>query len=172
MSVADLLSIAVVVGAINAVLGYWAKSRIEGSIKHEYDRRMEDVKAAAKRADVLLAERLTVSRCCRGDSFQSGATASRKSTFGMAESSARGRVISLQVTTSPYCSTGPNLNHSSMATSSSSLLRVAKRLSGCAISCRLARAWNLRSPSRNPRLKSRHPRSMAIAQSVLVPINA
>lgn len=66
MSVADILSIAVVVGAINAVLGYWAKSRIEGSIKHEYDRRMEDVKAAAKRADVLLAERLTVFKVLQG----------------------------------------------------------------------------------------------------------
>ena len=41
MDITDLLSIGVVVGVVNAVLGYWAKSRIEGSIKHEYDKALE-----------------------------------------------------------------------------------------------------------------------------------
>ena len=60
MSISDLLSIAAVVAGVNVVLGYWAKSRIEGSIKHEYDRRLEQVKSEAKRTDVLLSERLAV----------------------------------------------------------------------------------------------------------------
>ena len=60
MSISDLLSIAAVVAGVNVVLGYWAKSRIEGSIKHEYDRRLEQVKSEAKRTDVLFSERLAV----------------------------------------------------------------------------------------------------------------
>ena len=55
MTITDLLSIGAIVGAINAVLGYWAKSRIEGSIKHEYDKELEKVKSEWKRTDVLLS---------------------------------------------------------------------------------------------------------------------
>ncbi len=58
MDISDLLSIGAVVGAVNAVLGYWAKSRIEGSIKHEYDRKLEEVKSEWKRTDILYSERL------------------------------------------------------------------------------------------------------------------
>jgi len=58
MDIADLFSIGAVVAALNLVLGLWAKSRIEGSIKHEYDKALERVKSEWKRTDVLLAERL------------------------------------------------------------------------------------------------------------------
>jgi hypothetical protein len=60
MDITDLLSIGAVVGAVNAVLGYWAKSRIEGSVKHEYDTALEKVKSEWKRTDILLAERMVV----------------------------------------------------------------------------------------------------------------
>jgi hypothetical protein len=59
MEISDLLSIGAVVAAVNAVLGYWAKSRIEGSIKHEYDQMLEKVKSEWKRTDILYSERLT-----------------------------------------------------------------------------------------------------------------
>jgi hypothetical protein len=60
MDISDLLSIGAVVAAVNAVLGYWAKSRIEGSIKHEYDRKLEEVKSEGKRIDILYAERIVI----------------------------------------------------------------------------------------------------------------
>lgn len=60
MTITDLLSIGAIVGAVNAVLGYWAKSRIEGSIKHEYDKELEKLKSEWKRTDVLLTERMAV----------------------------------------------------------------------------------------------------------------
>lgn len=58
MDITDLLSIGAVVGAVNAVFGYWAKSRIEGSIKHEYDKELEKIKSEWKRTDILLTERM------------------------------------------------------------------------------------------------------------------
>ena len=58
MNITDLLSIGAVVGAVNTVLGYWVKSRIEGSIKHEYDKALEKIKSDWKRTDILLSERL------------------------------------------------------------------------------------------------------------------
>ena len=58
MNITDLLSIGAVVGAVNVVLGYWAKSRIEGSVKHEYDKALEKVKSEWKRTDILLTERM------------------------------------------------------------------------------------------------------------------
>ena len=58
MDIADLFSIGAVVAALNFLLGLWAKSRIEGSIKHEYDKALEKVKSEWKRTDTLLAERM------------------------------------------------------------------------------------------------------------------
>ena len=52
------MSIGAVVGAVNVVFGYWAKSRIEGSIKHEYDKKLEKIKSEWKRTDILLTERM------------------------------------------------------------------------------------------------------------------
>lgn len=60
MNITDFLTIGAVVGAVNAALGYWVKSRIEGSIKHEYDKALEKVKSEWKRTDILLAERMAV----------------------------------------------------------------------------------------------------------------
>ncbi len=62
MDITDLFSIGAVVAALNLVLGLWAKSRIEGSIKHEYDKALEKVKSEWRRTDTLLAERLTAFR--------------------------------------------------------------------------------------------------------------
>ncbi|MCE9551503.1 MAG: hypothetical protein K8R50_11010 [Betaproteobacteria bacterium] len=59
MDITDLFSIGAVVAAANLVLGLWAKSRIEGSIKHEYDKALEKVKSEWKRTDTLLAERMS-----------------------------------------------------------------------------------------------------------------
>ncbi len=58
MNISDLLSIGAVVTFVNVVLGYWIKARIEGSIKHEYDRNLEEVKSKWKRTDILYSERL------------------------------------------------------------------------------------------------------------------
>lgn len=60
MNISDLLSIGAVVAAVNAVLGYWAKSRIEGSVKHDYDKQLERIKSELKRTDILLSERMAV----------------------------------------------------------------------------------------------------------------
>jgi hypothetical protein len=60
MTITDLLSIGAIIGAINAVLGYWIKSRIEGSIKHEYDKELEKVKSEWKRTDILISERMAI----------------------------------------------------------------------------------------------------------------
>lgn len=60
MNASDLFSFGAVVAAANLMLGFWANSRIEGSIKHEYDKALEMVKSEWKRTDVLLAERLAV----------------------------------------------------------------------------------------------------------------
>lgn len=44
---------------VATILGWWLKSRIDSSIKHQYDRLLESFKAEQKRSDVLHAERLT-----------------------------------------------------------------------------------------------------------------
>ena len=44
---------------VATILGWWLKSRIDTSIKHEYDRLLELFKAAQKRSDELHVERLT-----------------------------------------------------------------------------------------------------------------
>lgn len=60
MDITDLLSIGAMVGALNIVLGLWVKARIEGSIKHEYDKKLEEIRQESKRSDSLFNERLAV----------------------------------------------------------------------------------------------------------------
>ena len=65
MKIIDYLAhttIATIVAAnaiVTAIFGWWLKSRMDSSIKHEYDRLLESFKAEQKRSDVLHAERLT-----------------------------------------------------------------------------------------------------------------
>jgi hypothetical protein len=65
MDISDLLSIGAVVAAVNAVLGYWAKSRIEGSIKHEYDRKLEDVNPQGSGLTSYMQNELLYSSCSK-----------------------------------------------------------------------------------------------------------
>lgn len=58
MTVADYLTIGGTFSAIIAVAGWWLKSRLESSIKHEYDRLLEAYKTEQKRSEVFHAERL------------------------------------------------------------------------------------------------------------------
>jgi hypothetical protein len=54
----DFLGNAAIVGACTTILGWWLKSRLDSSIRHEYDKILESFKAELKRSDVLLTERL------------------------------------------------------------------------------------------------------------------
>jgi len=58
MTLTDYLTIGGTFSAIIAVVGWWIKSRLETSIKHEYDRLLEAFKTEQKRSEVLHAERL------------------------------------------------------------------------------------------------------------------
>lgn len=58
MKLIDYVTIASTFSAIIAVAGWWIKSRLETSIKHEYDRLLEAFKSEQKRSEVLHAERL------------------------------------------------------------------------------------------------------------------
>lgn len=60
MNFADYFGITAIVGACTAVLGWWLKSRLDSSIKHEYDKILESFKTELKRSDILLTERLAV----------------------------------------------------------------------------------------------------------------
>lgn len=60
MEITDLVNVGLVVGAINVVLGFWVKSRIDGSIKHEYDKALEKIKSDWKRTDILFSERMVI----------------------------------------------------------------------------------------------------------------
>mgnify|MGYP003585992630 CR=1 FL=1 len=59
MRLSDLLTSGVLFSTLSAILGWWVKSRLETSIKHEYDRLLEAVKAEQKRSEVLHAERVS-----------------------------------------------------------------------------------------------------------------
>lgn len=59
MTFLDYATIGGTFSAIIAVAGWWLKSRLETSIKHEYDRLLEAYKSEQKRSEVLHAERLT-----------------------------------------------------------------------------------------------------------------
>lgn len=58
MNLTDLFSISAIVGVTTTVLGWWLKTRIDTSIRHEYDKFLELFKAEQKRSDILHAERL------------------------------------------------------------------------------------------------------------------
>lgn len=57
MQISDLLSVSVITTAAVALLGWWLRSRLESSIRHEYDKLLEAFRAQQKRTDVLLTER-------------------------------------------------------------------------------------------------------------------
>lgn len=57
MHIADLLSVSATTAATVALLGWWLRSRLESSIRHEYDKLLEAFRAQQKRTDALLAER-------------------------------------------------------------------------------------------------------------------
>jgi hypothetical protein len=58
MKLNDLLAVGVLFSALSALVGWWIKSRLETSIKHEYDRLLEAFKAEQKRSEILHVERL------------------------------------------------------------------------------------------------------------------
>lgn len=60
MNLADYFGITAIIGACTTVLGLWLKTRLDSSIKHEYDKILESFKTEMKRSDVLLTERLAV----------------------------------------------------------------------------------------------------------------
>jgi len=66
MNLADYFGITAIVGACTTVLGWWLKSRLDSSIKHEYDKILESFKTELKRSDVLLTERLAVFKTLSG----------------------------------------------------------------------------------------------------------
>lgn len=66
MNLADYFGVAVIVGACTTVLGWWLKSRLDSSIKHEYDKILESFKTELKRSDVLQTERLAVFKTLSG----------------------------------------------------------------------------------------------------------
>ena len=59
MTIADFVTIGGIFSAITAIAGWWVKSRLDSSIKHEYDRLLEAFKAEQKRSEVLQVERLS-----------------------------------------------------------------------------------------------------------------
>ena len=59
MEIIDLFTISSVIAGSTTLLGWWLKSRLESSIKHEYDKVLEGFKSELKRSDLLLSERLT-----------------------------------------------------------------------------------------------------------------
>jgi hypothetical protein len=60
MKLLDYFGITAIIVTCTTVLGWWLKSRLDSSIKHEYDKILESFKAELKRSDVLLTERLAV----------------------------------------------------------------------------------------------------------------
>jgi hypothetical protein len=59
MEISDLVSISAVITGLVAGLGWWLRSRLENSIKHEYDRIILALEAQQRRNDSLHAERLS-----------------------------------------------------------------------------------------------------------------
>ena len=44
MTLSDLLAVVVSVGSVQGLLTIWLKARLESSIKHEYDRKLEELR--------------------------------------------------------------------------------------------------------------------------------
>jgi hypothetical protein len=59
MNINEYIIVTTIFACIATILGWWLKSRLNSSIKHEYDRLLELFKAEQKRSDILLSERLT-----------------------------------------------------------------------------------------------------------------
>ena len=51
LSLYDLLSVSALVGALQFLTGLWIKTRLESSIKHEYDRQLEEFRAEIRRRE-------------------------------------------------------------------------------------------------------------------------
>lgn len=70
MSLTDFLSIFLSISSVFAViasvLGWWLKSRLDSSIRHEYDRLLELFKAEQRRSEVLHAERMEAFKVLNG----------------------------------------------------------------------------------------------------------
>lgn len=66
MNLADYFGITAIIGGCTIILGWWLKSRLDSSIKHEYDKILECFKTELKRSDVLLTERLEVFKTLSG----------------------------------------------------------------------------------------------------------
>ena len=62
MQVEEYFTFAAIMSATSALLGWWLKSRLDSSIRHEYDRFLELFKAEQKREEVLQVERLKAFR--------------------------------------------------------------------------------------------------------------
>ena len=66
MRIFDYFAITAIIGACTALLGWWLKSRLDNSIKHEYDKILERFKSELKRSDILLTERLEAFKSISG----------------------------------------------------------------------------------------------------------
>jgi hypothetical protein len=58
LNLSDYVSIAVIVGAVNGVFIFLGKLLAESTVKHAYDRKLEETRAEWRRTDVLYVERL------------------------------------------------------------------------------------------------------------------
>jgi hypothetical protein len=57
MTLSNILIFSAIQAAIVAVLGWWLKARLDGSIKHEYDRLLEAFRLELRRTEALVTER-------------------------------------------------------------------------------------------------------------------
>jgi hypothetical protein len=58
MNMNDYIIFSSIFGCIATILGWWLKTHIDSSVKHEYDKLLELFKSDQKRSDTLLSERL------------------------------------------------------------------------------------------------------------------
>lgn len=96
MEIFDILKISGIVSTVvvvcTTIIGWWIKSRIENSIKHEHDKVLEGFKSELKRSDLLISERLvafksisplllSLKRYCHAARAQNSAASEFESTF-------------------------------------------------------------------------------------------
>lgn len=58
MKPVDYFTITAILSAVISIFGWWLKTRLDTSIRHEYDRLLELFKADQRRSDILNSERL------------------------------------------------------------------------------------------------------------------
>ncbi len=58
MTITDYITMTAIFAGISTVLGWWLKTRLDASVKHEYSQLLETFKADIRRAEVLGGERL------------------------------------------------------------------------------------------------------------------